>query len=188
MSFQAFEKWVINFVGPIQPRGKKTGMRYIINVTKYLTRRVEAQIVKDCTRAMAGKFVFEYVLTRFRCLKVLMSDWGTHFLNETISVLTEEFQVYHQKSTPYHQANGTIEAFNKILNNVLTTICNAQRNDKDVHIPLILWAYRTTCKKLTWNILCRLVYGVEAMIPMEYIMHSLHIAALTDLAYREALE
>jgi len=59
-----------------------------------------------------------------------MSDHDTHFLNETISALKEEFQVYHQKSTPYHpQANGTIKAFTKILENVLTKVCNAQRND-----------------------------------------------------------
>ena len=40
------------------------------------------------------KFIFEYVITRFGCLKILMSDHGMHFLNETISVM-EEFQVYH---------------------------------------------------------------------------------------------
>jgi hypothetical protein len=38
------------------------------------------------------KFIFEYVLTRFGCPKILMSDRGTHFLNETISALMEEFQ------------------------------------------------------------------------------------------------
>lgn len=86
--------------------------------------------MKDCTGATAVKFLLEYVLTIFGFPKVLMSDRGTHFLNETISVLTEKFQVYHQKRTLYHpQANGTIEAFNKILEKALTKICNVQRND-----------------------------------------------------------
>ena len=52
-----------------------------------------------------------------------MSDCGMHFLNEMINVLKEEFQVYHQKSTPYHlQANGIVEAFNIVLENTLTKV------------------------------------------------------------------
>lgn len=67
-----------------------------------LTRWAEVQLVKDCTGATAAKFLFEYVLMRFGCPRILMSDHDTHFLNETISTLTGEFQEYHQKSTTYH--------------------------------------------------------------------------------------
>eukprot|EP00253_Pinus_taeda_P012460 PITA_12460 len=113
VSLQPFEKWEIDFVGPIQPPRKKTG-------------------------------------ARFSFLKILMSGRGMHFLNEMINALMEEFQVYHQKSTPYHpHTNGMVEAFNKILETELEKFRNAQRNDWDVCVPAILWAYRTTCKKLT---------------------------------------
>ena len=72
--------------------------------------------MKDYSVATIVKFLFEFVLKRFGCPKILMSDGDTHFLNETISVLLEEFQVYHQKSMSYHpQENGIVEAFNKIL-------------------------------------------------------------------------
>jgi len=65
MMLQPFKKWAIDFVGPIQPQGKKTGAQYIITVTEYLTRWAEAQPVKDSTGATTVKFLFEYVLTRF---------------------------------------------------------------------------------------------------------------------------
>lgn len=104
-----FNKWTIDLVGPIQPPGKKKDAVYIITVMEYSTRWEKAQPVKDCSIATAAKFLFDYVLTRFGCPKILMSDRGTHFLNETIVMIPEEFQVYHQKSKPYHpQANGTV--------------------------------------------------------------------------------
>ena len=91
MTLQPFEKWALDFVGPIQPQGKKTGALYIITATEYLTRWVEAQPIKDCISMTATKFLFEYVLTQFRCPKVLMSDRSTHFLNETMRGMLEEF-------------------------------------------------------------------------------------------------
>jgi len=42
VSLQPFEKWEIDFVGLIQPLGKKTSAQYIITLTEYLTRWVEA--------------------------------------------------------------------------------------------------------------------------------------------------
>jgi len=154
-----------------------------------LTHWAEAQPVKDCRGATVAKFFFEHVLTRSGCPKIFMSDHGTHFLNETINVLTKEFQVYHHKRMPYHlQPNRTVEAFNKVLENALTKVFNAQRSDWDLCILVVLWAYQTMCKNLTGQTPFRLVYGVEVVMPMEYIMPSLHIVALTGMTDHGALE
>eukprot|EP00253_Pinus_taeda_P004059 PITA_04059 len=103
--------------------------------------------------------------------------------------MMEEFQVYHWKSTPYHpQANGMVEAFNKILENALMKVCDTQRSHWDVCVPTVLWAYRTTCKKLTGQTPFRFVYGVEAMMPIEYIVPSLHTVACIGMVNHKDME
>lgn len=83
--------------------------------------------MKDFSVTTTMKFIFEYILSHFGCLKILMSDRGSHFLNETITSFLEEFEMYHHKSMPYHpQANDTIEEFNKIMEKTLTNICNVK--------------------------------------------------------------
>lgn len=44
----------------------------------------------------------------------------------------------------------------------------------------MLWAYRTS-KKLTGQTPFKLVYGIEAMMPMEYIVPSICIVTFTGM-------
>ena len=81
VTMQPFDKWDVDFVGPINPPRNWTGAQYIITATDYLTRWVEATPVVDCTTVMAARFIFENFMTRFGCPRILMSDQGIHFVN-----------------------------------------------------------------------------------------------------------
>jgi hypothetical protein len=147
-----------------------------------LTRWEEEREVKECSASTATQFIFEDIITRFGCPKIPMSDQGTYFINKTIESLTQEFKFHHQKSTPYHQqANGIVEDFNNIFEIALTKICSINIDDWDLRILAVLWAYRTTCKKLTTHTPFKLVYVLEAVVPMEYLVPSLRIVAFTSM-------
>jgi transposase InsO family protein len=98
---------------------------------------------------MAVRLIFENIITHFRCPRSLTSDQGAHFISTTIKTLTIEFLIQHHKSIPYHpQANRIVEAFNKILEKGLTKVCCVKREDWDQRVPVVLWPYRITTKKL----------------------------------------
>jgi hypothetical protein len=189
VTLQEFDKWAIEFVGPINPPAKRMGARYIITMMKYLTRWAKAAPVKYCSAETTTHFLFEQVITRFGCPIILMSDQGMHFINNTIRAMLEEFEVHDQNNTQYHpQANGTVESFNKILENALKKICNANKDDWDLKVPIVLWAYRTTCKTLTCHTPFKLVYGQEAIVPLEFLIPSLHVAAITHMIERGTIQ
>ena len=71
--------------------GKCIGAQYIITVMDYLTRWEKVAPIKDCNTMTTAKFLFENVVTRFGFPKILISDQGTHFVNQLVEELTEEF-------------------------------------------------------------------------------------------------
>ena len=76
-----FEKWGLDFVGPIDPLAYPSQNYYILVASNYCTKWVEAKALKDNKVESMAKFLYENIMTRCNCLIELVNDQGMHFLN-----------------------------------------------------------------------------------------------------------
>jgi transposase InsO family protein len=135
-----------------------------------------------------AKFLYENIITRFGCPKELVSDRGTHFINKIIEQLTTKYLIKHRKSTPYHpRANGQTEKTIGILCKIITKTVQGSNIDWDARIHDALWAYRCAYKVTTKSTPFQLVYGQEAILPIEMELLSLRIAIAERMGDEESL-
>ncbi|KAL0451208.1 UNVERIFIED_CONTAM: hypothetical protein Slati_1098900 [Sesamum latifolium] len=85
----------------------------------------------------------------------------------------------------YAAANGLAEAFNKTLCSLLKKVVAKSKRDWHERIGEALWAYRITVGTLTQSTPYVLVYGVEAVLPLEQQILSLRIAIQEGLTEEE---
>ncbi len=71
------------------------------------------------------KFLYDHILTRFGCPLTIVTNQGTHFINDVIRYLINHFILKHINSTVYYpQGNGQLESTNKIFNTLVTKLVN----------------------------------------------------------------
>src|ERR1700733_7214095 len=91
--------------------------------------------------------------------------------------LTDQLGLHHDSSTPYYpQVNGLVEAINKVLVIMIRRIIGIHRSNWHNMLFLALWAYRTSVKTSTGFTPLQLVYGLEAVLPIECEIPSLRMA------------
>ncbi|XP_070021785.1 uncharacterized protein [Nicotiana sylvestris] len=80
----------------------------------------------------------------------------------------QSWQIKRITSTPYHLVgNGQAESTNKVIINNLKKRLEESKGNWPELLPGVLWAYRTTTKISTGETPFSLVYGAEALIPVE---------------------
>ena len=91
--------------------------------------------------------------------------------------LIDQLGLRHDSSTPYYpQANGLVEAINKVLVIMIRRIIGIHRSNWHNMLFSALWAYRTSVKTSTGFTPFQLVYGLEAVLPIECEIPSLRMA------------
>ena len=82
---EPFEKWALDFVGPINPTSKKK--RYILVCMDYVTKWVEAKVVPRAIEQVVVNFLHEDIFTRFGIPREIVMDQGTQFTSHLVTKL-----------------------------------------------------------------------------------------------------
>ncbi|MCO5573295.1 hypothetical protein L7F22_027064 [Adiantum nelumboides] len=108
---------------------------------------------------------------------------------DLLDALLENLSIKHVHSTPYYpQCNGLVEKTNGVLCKIITKHVRDRPQDWDKHLTAALWAYRTSFKVSTQFTPYHLVYGQEALLPIEVELGSLRVLAKETTSSKEKLE
>eukprot|EP00253_Pinus_taeda_P026254 PITA_26254 len=72
VTLEPFEKWGMDFVGPINPPSKQK--QYIIVCTDYLTKWVEIKEIKEATEEKVAEFLRENIFYKFGLQALLHTE------------------------------------------------------------------------------------------------------------------
>jgi hypothetical protein len=86
--------------------------------------------------------MYEHILTRFKCPLIILTNQGTHYINDAIRYLTDHFIFRHTNYIVYYpQGKGQAESTNKVSGTLLTKLVNGNKNDWDEHLSIVLFSY-----------------------------------------------
>ena len=174
-----FSTWGIDIIGKVTPTGVG-GHEYVLVAIDYFTKWVEAVSYAKLTAKHVARFLEKNIFCRYGVPHEIISDQGSHFRAE-VQDLLEKYHVKHHKSSPYRpQMNGAVEAANK---NIKVIIEKMAENYKDWpnKLHFALWGYRTSIRTSIGVTPYSLVYGMEAVQPIELEIPSLRIVLESKL-------
>eukprot|EP00253_Pinus_taeda_P004789 PITA_04789 len=114
--------------------------------------------------------------SRFGVPKAIVTNHGSHFRNHKMVELAAKLGLSHGSSTPYYpQANGKVEAINKVLKCMLQRMIKVHKRSWHLILYSALWAYRTSVRNVIGFTPFQLVYGLEAILTVQCEILSLKL-------------
>ena len=185
-----FAQWGLDILGPFPEAVYQK--KWLIVGVDYFSKWIEAEAASNITEQTVRKFIWQNIITRFGIPRVFVFDHGRQFDNLPLKRYTDQFGIKLAYSAVCHpQSNGQAEAANKQILNALKKRVEDQKSKWLEELPGTLWSLRTTEKEATGHSPFELVYGAEAVLPVEIGSESLrvhHFSAENERLMRESLD
>ncbi|XP_055803944.1 uncharacterized protein LOC129872992 [Solanum dulcamara] len=171
----------MDVIGPIEPAASN-GHRFILVAIDYFTKWVEASSHKSVTKKVVTDFVRNNIVCRFGIPHSIITDNGANLNSGLMHEICDKFKIVHRNSTPYRPPmNGAVEAANKNIKRILRKMIDNYKHWHE-NLSFALLGYRTTIRTSTGATPYLLVYGTEAVLPMEVEIPSLRIIQEAELS------
>ena len=126
---------------------------------------MEAEALATITENNVRSFIWRSIICRFGIPRVLISDNGKQFDNDSFWDFCLLLGIRNHYSSPaHHQANGQVEVTNRSLLKIIKIRLDGAKGIWPEEFPSILWAYRTTVRTAIGETPFRLIYGSKAVI------------------------
>ncbi|XP_072084713.1 uncharacterized protein [Arachis hypogaea] len=167
-----FNRWGIDILGPFPTAPRQ--MKYLVVAIDYFSKWIEAHPLAKITSSQMISFVWKSIICRFGVPGHIITDNGRQFTDHSFKEFLQNLKIkQHFSSVEHPQSNGLAEAANKVVLQALRKKLDDAKGLWAELVPEVLWAYNTTAHSTTKETPFRLVYGSEAMIPMEISQDSL---------------
>ena len=100
MVLEPFEKWAIDFVGPINPPSCQHS--YILICTFYVTKLMEEKELMVENKQAVVDFIHKYIFVRFGIPWEIVINGRTWFTSRLVRDLMDNYKIKHKVTTPYH--------------------------------------------------------------------------------------
>lgn len=113
-------------------------------------------------------FIWWNIVKRFGIPYTHILDNSLQFDNQAFQRYCCELGIRNRYSTlTYPQSNGQTKATNKVIVDGLKKRLDKVKGKWVDELPHVLWAYRTTSRRSTWETVFSMAYGSKMVIPLE---------------------
>ena len=184
---EPFARIGIDISGPYNVTDE--GNRYILVVSDYFTKWVEAYPLKDMEAKTVAETLVEEFICRMGVPMIIHSDQGRNFESKLFQQMCALFGIKKTRTTAFRPcSNGLVERYNRTLNEMLCTTVKESPLTWDKRIHLLTMAYRGTPHESTGFSPNFMVYGKELFMPVDVMMgHPGSESSRDELEYVQGL-
>ncbi|CDS12577.1 hypothetical protein LRAMOSA11497 [Lichtheimia ramosa] len=167
--YRLFQRFALDYVGPLPETS--AGNRYLLVGVECYSNWPLARAFKSPSAENVSTFIYEDICSQFGPPLEILSDNGSAFIQTGIEIALDKLGTKHLYTAPYRpQTNGRCEHLNGVIMSSLRKLTYEHPTEWDLHVPSVLFSYRTKSHESLGISPFELLYGQAVNVPTDDIL------------------